>query len=1023
MAYKDMTLSDMMETVRKQREKEERRQAENEARTVDEIFEDLDVVEEPQPLDLDRCIKEAMARLASCRLPEQDLQRIREFLTLHVRVKQSRGVRREARKAYYNLILYCDEKENIRRVADILRTALQIGQSNTLYITEKELIRKVNAGSTNRSVSEGNYAPIPYNTSFILIDECQDKPLLDMEGGGNSREISKKQIREYNNTWQTVINFVSRKLNTILVIGCEKSVYRNTIRPFAEISQVLCKHHIQLMPQTQEELMEDCIEELNSSAFELAEDFAPALENYFNSVYPIAEQRGQNFVKQLIGQIYSLYFSKKQDSQVLDASCVPQVDLLNQSVESILGRMDELVGLETVKAEFRNIYRMQVAGLLDRENTRYHMIFSGNPGTGKTTVARLTADLFYRMGIIRTNKLVMVKPCDMVSEWIGGTGTKAMDVIQRAYNGVLFVDEAYGFANMDRGNELLNILLQEMENNSHKLVVIFAGYTEEMRELLKANPGLGSRIGQELVFNDYSVEELTRIFLQMCKKDGFTLDPAAADELDDCIHALMTREFFGNARDVRNMLQDLKEVWSEDYYNAYIANGREEVDVEREFKPHHFVKIMPPKKEVSINDLIGLDVMKQKLEIFKKQVKYQKHLKEKGFGNVADFSMHMIFTGNPGTGKTTVAKLIADDLYSIGMLKTNRLVIAERKDLVGIYGDTAQRTADIIRKAVGGVLFIDEAYALSGNRNGSNECIEVLLTAMEEHKADTVFIFAGYVNEMQEFLASNPGIQSRIGYTFHFEDYTPENLTNMYQKKMKKMGFQIAEDAVEKVREIMEYFQAVKNFGNGRFVNHVIHQTISQRAIREFGKQYKDICAEDIPTIKTLIETAPNGMHLYDPAQISDSAHRRTAMHELGHAVVMLVADPENVPESISVRSNAGSFGRVRLHEEHENRTEQQMINHIAGLLGGKNAERVCFGTHATGCAGDYHWAKQTAQNMIDLYAMTGYGKTPEEILEAADKLSMDILTQKKDFLEAACPILMEKKEISGEDFKKMLGV
>jgi Holliday junction resolvasome RuvABC ATP-dependent DNA helicase subunit len=491
--------------------------------------------------------------------------------------------------------------------------------------------------------------------------------------------------------------------------------------------------------------------------------------------------------------------------------------------------------------------------------------------------------------------------------------------------------------------------------------VILAGYTDEMRELLKANPGLGSRIGQEIHFDDYTQEELAQIFLQMCKKSGFSVDPAARDELDDCIGALMTREFFGNARDIRNLLQDLKEVWSEDFYQAITKDGLQPEQVQRVFAPQHFTKIMPPKKEVSIQDLIGLDVLKNKLEVFKRQAMYQKHLRQKGFTNLSDFSMHMIFTGNPGTGKTTVAKLIADDLYSIGMLKTNRLVIAERKDLIGIRGDTGKKTADIIRKAVGGVLFIDEAYALAGDRYGNDECIEVLLTAMEEHKSDTVFIFAGYVEEMQGFLASNPGIQSRIGYTFHFENYSPEELTAMYADKMKKTGFVVEEDALQRVREIMAYFQDVKHFGNGRFVNHVIHQTISQRANRDFSKNYRNITQEDIPAIKTLIETAPNSMQLYDPAEITQEQQYRTAVHEVGHAAAILVLNPRQIPECISIRGQAGSYGRVKLPRGHMEQTEEHLLVHLAVLLSGKNAEKLLLGSHATGCADDYARAKQLA--------------------------------------------------------------
>jgi AAA+ superfamily predicted ATPase len=576
---------------------------------------------------------------------------------------------------------------------------------------------------------------------------------------------------------------------------------------------------------------------------------------------------------------------------------------------------------------------------------------------------------------------------------------------------------------MDRGHELLNILIQEMENNSDRLIVIFAGYTDEMRTLLQKNPGLGSRIARQIQFDDYSLEELVQIFLMRCKKDGFTLHPSAQDELEDCISALMTREFFGNARDVENMLQDLKESWSEEYYEKLTKHSTEDTKLEKVFYPHHFDKIMPPKKEISINDLIGLDTLKAKLEVFKKQALYQKFLREKGFTSHMDFSMHMIFTGNPGTGKTSVAKLIADDLYSIGMLKTNRLVVTERKDLISNYGDTGKKAADVIRKAVGGVLFVDEAYSLAdGRRSGlGNEVIEVYLTAMEEHKSGTVFIFAGYVDEMQEFIAMNPGIQSRIGYTFHFEDYSAEELTRMFTDKMHKTGFEVSDDAVQKVRDIMEYFHGTKNFGNGRFVNHVIHKTISQRANRDFTEHYRSITGEDIPSIKTLIETAPNNMHLYDPAIITDEERRRTAVHELGHALVMVATDPKNVPESISIRNHAESLGRVRQAEMNINLTEQQLMNHLATLLGGKNAEKLIFGSHSTGCSNDYTRAKRVAQNMIDNYAMTQFGESVADILKAADKLSMDIIQSHQHQLDIIADTLLKQMQLSGQEFMTLL--
>ena len=1014
MAYQGKSLKDLMDEAR--------------AQQADIVVEEDDLFEEkytfsPEPekplaVRLEECIRKAFSDLSGFHLSEEEQRAIREFLTFRILTKYAPDDQPEAHRAYYNLLVHTDEPESVYRFVDILCAALQIRMNEVEVKSEQELILAASSGNVG---AQRKIVPSPLRCKLLLINDCKDAPRLNLDGNGSARDASKKAIENYNRMWSTVFSAIRRDPEIILIVSCDEDTYRHTLRPFSELSQRICRQHIHLPVPTEEDLLKDCMTELRNSSFSIADDFEPALRQYFLNAYRNAELRSGAFVADAIDQIYAQYYSYPRGSHTLDADCVPKYDPVAHSVESILGQLDQLVGLQTVKEEFRNIYRMQIAGLVDPEHTHYHMLFTGNPGTGKTTVARLAADLFFRMGILKSNKLITVKPSDLVSEWSGGTGTKAMDVIRRAYNGVLFIDEAYGFATMSRGEESLNILLQEMENNSDKLIVILAGYTDEMRDLLKTNPGLGSRFNEEIHFQDYTPEELAKIFLLMCKKDGFTLDPTAKDELDDCISLLMTREFFGNARDIRTMLQDLKEAWSADFYDAYTKHGYAQDDVKRVFLPHHFEKIMPPKKEVSIQDMIGLDVLKAKLNAFKRQALYQKHLREKGFEHLSDFSMHMIFTGNPGTGKTTVAKLIADDLYSIGMLKTNRLVVAERKDLVSIPGGTAQKTADVIRKAVGGVLFIDEAYSLSANRYCGDECIEVLLTAMEEHKSDTVFVFAGYVEEMQEFLLSNPGLQSRIGYTFHFENYSPAELTQMYTAKMQKMGFTIADDATRRLQEIMEYFHDIKHFGNGRFVDHVIHQTISQRANRDFSKEYRNIQAQDIPSVKDLIDTAPNSMHLYDPAEITPEERRRTAVHEVGHAIAIVATDPQHIPKSISIRNQAGSLGRVSLSLTQINQTEEQLLHHLITLLSGKNAEKCIFGTHDTGCANDYDRAKYVADSMVTKYAMVSYGETAEDILKAADRRSMDILQKHSDHLVKITDMLISKRELTGSEFMMLM--
>lgn len=977
-----------------------------------------------EPINIAEHLKAEQPKYKSFKLSYRAEQIISEFLTFHLQARQLEDTLPEALLAHYNLLIRSDDFNRASALVEQLRKSLQKAPASLYDQSEAELLQAYDAMVNKRTTIRSSRPAelIPSGKSIIFIHSCQLAPMIDSDlPTGTAIENSRKKCELYKNMWNEVLTYAKAHPHVILIVQGSNEVYCETFRKNTELYHRVCGHHIFLLPATEEELYLDCIEQLKSSSFDLGKGFERSLRAYFKTVYPKAELKSYAFVNDLITRIFGLYFCKQRSNRTLTTDCIPKYNMQIISPEDILGQMDELIGLENVKKEFRDFYTMQLSGLTKNSVQRYHMLFTGNPGTGKTTIAKMTADLLFRMNILKTDKLVVAKPSDLISMWPNGTSKKTTDVIRRAYDGVLFIDEAYGLINRDKGAEVLNVLIQEMEENTDRLVVILAGYKAEIDQLLKINPGLASRIGREIHFEDYTLDELVKIFHSCCRKDGFRLDPSAESVLEDCIADLMSMEFFGNARNIATLLQQLKEAWASEHYGNPEKKNSDDYIAEKVFYPKHFQKIMPPKKEISINDLIGLETLKEKLQTFKSQVLYQKHLKEKGMSDLLESNMHMIFTGNPGTGKTTVAKLIADDLYSIGVLKSNRMVVAERKDLVSaISGYTAQKTAEIVRKAVGGVLFIDEAYSLASGNLG-HEVIEVLLTAMEEHKSDTVFIFAGYQEEMQTFLSMNPGIQSRIGYTFHFDDYSPEELTKMFVEKLTKAGFVISPEALQKATAIMEYFHSAKNFGNGRFVNHVLQQTIIQRSTRDFTEQYRDISAEDIPDIKALITTAPNGMYLYDPSAITDKERLRTAIHELGHAIVLYETDPENIPQTISIKNQAGSLGRVTMSPSQGNSTEQQLLNLIAVSLSGKNAEKAIMGSHCTGCASDFARAKQIAHNMLDLYAMNSYGETEKEILSEADRLSMDILNRHKDALTALSPILLEKAQLTGEEFVQLL--
>jgi len=382
--------------------------------------------------------------------------------------------------------------------------------------------------------------------------------------------------------------------------------------------------------------------------------------------------------------------------------------------------------------------------------------------------------------------------------------------------------------------------------------------------------------------------------------------------------------------------------------------------------------------------------------------------------------------GNPGTGKTTVARCLADKLYSIGTLSSNRLVVVEKKDLIGKYvGETTKLTEKVVDKARGGVLFIDEAYSLVPSQDSSatgKEAIEVLLTAMEKYKEDTIFIFAGYPREMWQFIESNPGIRSRIGYTFLFEDYSVDELMEIFVHNITDEGFVIDEDAKSEVRKILEYFHSVPNFGNGRFVEHVVNQIINKRAGRDYEDNGTDITLVDIPEVGEIIRTAPDGLNLYDPALITEEEKYRTAVHETGHGLLLYLLDPENLPEKISVSSEAGSFGRVEPgNKQKGNYTETDLLNRIAVLLGGRNAERVILGDHSTGCSEDFERAKELASRMVEIYAMGEIGETKSiDFLKKGDAKGKELLEKYQDFIRFFAKELQKKEVVSGIEFDEM---
>lgn len=204
--------------------------------------------------------------------------------------------------------------------------------------------------------------------------------------------------------------------------------------------------------------------------------------------------------------------------------------------------------------------------------------------------------------------------------------------------------------------------------------------------------------------------------------------------------------------------------------------------------------------------------------------------------------LHMMFKGNPGTGKTTVARKLAEALFELGILEKGHFIEAERADLVGEYiGQTAQKTRSLVQKALGGILFIDEAYSLGrgGTKDFGKEAIDTLVKNMEDFGDQFILILAGYPKEMDQFLELNPGLESRFPFVIDFENYSLEELVEIMEKKFIEKQYQVSKSAWSLLKNDLKTKQADENFSNGRYVRNIVEKAIRMHAIRVVTRNLK----------------------------------------------------------------------------------------------------------------------------------------------------------------------------------------
>lgn len=593
--------------------------------------------------------------------------------------------------------------------------------------------------------------------------------------------------------------------------------------------------------------------------------FAPdARELALKMIAELYNSRDKDFAN---GRTMRLLFDKicsrqAERLQHIDISTLSNEELMTITVDDIpyeapqtvdytecLAKLDGLVGLNAVKREITNLASFLNLQIRRGESNTFqgkHYVFTGNPGTGKTTVARIMADVFRTLGILSRGQLIEADRSKLVAGYSGQTAIKTNQLIDSAMGGVLFIDEAYTLKSGDSdsfGAEAIDTLLKRLEDDRGKFICIVAGYTDQMHDFIDSNPGLKSRFTQTIHFDDYTPDELTQIFLNLAKDKKFKVDEDTQGAIHRQFEQLYLRrdKNFGNAREARRIfnqaverqsqrlmsLMNMPDFKEQDMYSITVAD----LDQPQDEKARPLDEVLN-----ELDEFIGMRSVKNMIRRLAVQSMFMKQRAAMGAGKVQQMSMNFILTGNPGTGKTSVARKMGEILQSMEILPTRHVIEASRATLVGKYmGETPKIVNSMCDKAMGGILFIDEAYTLSsGNDQYGKEAIDTLMKRMEDDRGKFVVIAAGYKEEMETFLAVNPGLASRFTHKMHIEDYNEDELLAIYKKMAAKDNYTLSPGAEFKLLDLIcrRIVSKDLSFGNAREMRNMLDKTIQHLSMR-----------------------------------------------------------------------------------------------------------------------------------------------------------------------------------------------